>query len=142
MEITVMDTSTINTIVHKSKWGYHSCSYEDFMFLKRAHKILLRAYKDAKRWIRWKNKTVYQSSEEPICHREFVELGLHLAGKKCWWGWGFKRYDRQNLYLYTLKLYQTARRPVVNPEDVQFIEIPDNLKKLVDTLEEFYNSKS
>lgn len=137
-----MATTTIATInVHQSKWGYHPCSREQFLYLKKAHKLFLRAYRDTKRWITWSNKTVYRY-DEPVKPELFVEHGHHLAGKKAWYGLGFKKFNGKNLYHLVLEAYQNARKPVSSPNDVKTIDLPENFDKLVNWLETFYSSQS
>lgn len=131
-------TTTISN-VHQSKWGYHPCNREQFLFLKKAHGLLLRAYRDTKRWITWSKKTVY-TYEEPKHPAMFIEDGYHMAGKKTWSGFGFKKYRGQNLYHLVLEAYQNARRPVNNPNDVRDVELPSDLPKLVALLEAYYAS--
>lgn len=134
--------ATATTNVHQSKWGYHPCDYEQFLFLKKAHKLLLRAYRDIKKWMAWERKTVYQPKEEPVHPSMFVECGFHKAGKKTWSGYGFKKYRGQNLYHLVLEAYQNARRPVSNPDNVKKIELPSDLVEQVKLLEAFYSSQS
>lgn len=124
--------------VCKSKWGYHPCTYEQFMFLKKAHKLLSRANKDCKKWIRWRNKTVYRSPVGPSHPARFVELGFHQSGLKRWSGYGFRRYKGRNLYEIVLEAYRNAKTPVQDPSAVQFIELPDSIMKDVEVLETFY----
>ena len=130
--------STVTVTIHKSKWGYHPYDREQFFFIKKAHKLLFRAYKDAKKWIRWSNKTIYKH-EEPECPIGFVETGRHMAGKKTWFGRGFKKYKDKNLYHLVLEAYQVARRPVIDKNQIDIVELPIQLSKIVAELEEFYN---
>lgn len=129
----------MTTMQAKSRWGYHSVSYEEFLELKEAHKLLLRAYIDVKRYLRWSNKKeCNRKGKEPIACKECIEYGYHRLNEKTFYGHGFLRYYNQNLYLHVLRLYQIARKPVATESEVVHIDIPRNLKTIIESLRVFY----
>jgi len=132
--------------VFESKWGFHPVDREGFLFLKEAHGILLKAYRDVKRFIRWDRKTVYQTGPAPVHCSPFLEYGWHRLDEKEFHGYGFrsttdKEGKRRNYYLQVLHAYQQARRPVEKPEDVRPLDIPDDLDDVVAQLKAFYSAE-
>jgi len=125
--------------VHEGRWGFHSCSYDDFLKLKQAHKLLLRAYKDIKAWDRWDRKRPEnRRGSEPKHPSWLKKYGYHNLPKGTYYGYGFESYNGKNFYLHVLKQYQIARKPMDNPEDVQSLDLPENLDEIVRKLEAFY----
>jgi len=103
---------------------FYATSKEEYLFLKKAHRLLLRAYIDVKRFIRWKNKTKHRKGPEPKVPEGMVCTAMHqtpLVVKysvnkqpigKIWYGLGFKTTggtSGHNYYLYILELYRLAR---------------------------------
>lgn len=134
-----MATTTETTKVYESRWGFHPCDRETCQKLKEAHKLLLRAYRDCKRNIRWNNKDPQnQKGPEPKAPKDFIEHGYHRLDKKEFYGLGFRRYGRSNLYLHVLHQYQKARRPAPNPHAVEPLDLPADFDKIVEELRKFY----
>lgn len=135
-----MTTATITTPeVHKSRWGFHPCDRETCKKLKEAHRLLLRAYRDCKRNIRWSNKDPHnRKGPEPKAPEGFIEFGYHQLDENEFYGYGFRKYGRVNLYLHVLRQYQNARRPVERPVDVVPLDLPTGFDKMIDELREFY----
>jgi hypothetical protein len=53
------DTDTeicTQTETHQSRWGYHPCSYEDFMLLRALYRRFVEARRNYHRWVRWDRK--------------------------------------------------------------------------------------
>lgn len=126
---------------HKSRWGYHPCSYEDFLKLKLTHKLLLRAYCDVKRWVRWYHKEPQnRKTEEPVHPSFLVHHGYHRVNERVFYGCGFAQYQNQNLYLHVLEQYQRARKPVATPAEVLPLNLPTGYEEIIKKLEAFYNS--
>lgn len=134
--------------MNQSRFGFHSCGYEDYTTLKTAHKLVLRAYKDCKKWIRWNNKTVHRSPIEP-CAPDLVEFGMHYkfgehcVVKKKWYGYGFRKAgpnNLNNLYSAILNEYRNARTPRSNPEDTVPINMSmlNTAKQMIAYLNAFY----
>ena len=138
--LTATETKTF-----QSKWGYHPVSHEDFLKLKEAHGLLLRAYRDTKRNKRWNNKDPEnRRGEEPKCPEFMTEYGHHTLDERSFYGLGFLRCrDRnnvyQNYYLHILRQYRKARIPVSMPENVEPLDLPDNFDKIIKKLNEFYS---
>lgn len=134
----------MSTVVIESKYGFYACSREEFAKLKEAHRLLLRAYQDCKRHLRWFNKQPEnRRGPEPKAPAEFMEHGFHRLETRCFTGNGFMRCkDRrgvwQNYYLHVLAQYRLAKRPVATPEEVPVLDLPKNLDTMVATLTEFY----
>lgn len=130
-------TETKNT-VHTSRWGYHPCTKEECQKLKKIHKLLLRAYRDIRKWIRWTNKEPQnQKGEEPKHPSFLVESGYHSTPKRTWFGYGFAKHKNKNLYLHVLEQYQKARTPLQNSIDIVPLDLPNN--EIVKMLESFYS---
>lgn len=132
-----MTTTTTNEI-HESKYGFHPCDRETCLKLKEAHRILLRAYRDVKRFIRWDNKLPHNRKGERPCCPKLIEVGHHRLDKHEFYGRGFARYGTKNLYLHVLHQYEKARRPKPTPEEVEPLDLPANLDEIVEKLREFY----
>ena len=136
-------TAVIKSVVNESKWGFYPCDRETCLKLKEAHRILLKAYRDMKHFIRWDNKLPHnRQGERPKCP-DIIEVGTHRLDKHGFYGRGFTRYrDRnyvqQNLYLHVLHQYQQARRPKPTPEEVELLDLPANLDEIIEELREFY----
>ena len=134
-----MTTTTQPQQVFESRWGFHPVSREDCLKLKEAHKLLLRAYRDVKRNIRWNHKEPQnQKGPEPKAPKDFIESGYHQLDKKTFYGPGFRKYKGKNLYLHVLHQYQKARRPAPNPHAVEPLDLPADLDKIVAELRKFY----
>jgi hypothetical protein len=141
-------TLTLPATVHQSRWGYHPCSQEDFKKLKQTHRALLRLHQDAKRYIRWANKTVYRTEHPPIgaIIGDFLtENGLHYSNletdqEKCkkWFGLGFRRYKGRNLYLHILNEYRNARTPRATQEEVRPLDLPPDLWDFIEKANQYY----
>lgn len=128
----------------RSKWGYHVCTKEQFLYLKEAHKLLLRAYRDVKRWAAWERKTVHRVGPEPVIPSGFVTLGYHVSGQKVWYGYGFRlagteKSGKTNLYQHMLNIYRVARRPHALAEELPRLEMPTDLKEILAALSAFYS---
>lgn len=132
------------TTVHESKRGFHPCDHETFLKLKEAHKLLLRAYRDVKCFIRWDDKLPHnRKGSKPRCPADFIEIGFHQLDKHSFTGRGFARCRdslgrTRNLYLHVLHEYQKARRPKARPEDVEPLDLPADLDEAIEKLREFY----
>jgi hypothetical protein len=134
----MMTTATITPEIHKSSWGFHPCDRETCKKLKEGHRLLLRAYCDVKRYIRWDKKDTQNQGQEPVAPKDFIEYGYHRLDKREFYGYGFRKYGRDNLYLHVLHQYQRARRPVEHPVDVAPLDLPHDFDKIVEGLREFY----
>lgn len=126
---------------YSSKWGFHPCDRDTILKLKETHRLLLKAYRDVKRFIRWDDKMSHNRKGEcPRCPPDMIEIGMHKLNKHWFYGRGFLRYKntQQNLYLYVLHQYEKARRPKSTPEVVEPLCLPENLDKIIEELREFY----
>ena len=138
-------TLTTETKIHQSKWGYHPVSHEDFLKLKEAHGLLLRAYRDTKRNKRWCNKdSQNRRGKEPKCPEFMTEYGYHILDERTFYGHGFLRCRDsngayQNYYLHILRQYRKARKPVDTPEAVEPLDLPGNFDEIIEKLREFYS---
>ncbi len=128
----------------QGRFGFYPLSYEDSRRLKEAHGLLLRAYRDVKRNIRWNAKLEEnRRGPEPEAPKWLMERGYHMLDKRMFYGWGFKTYkdmDRrtQDYYLHVLRQYQQARHPVATPGEVKRLNLPDDLWTVVEKLHEHY----
>jgi len=141
-----MKTATTTNTITEGRFGYHPCDYETYLKLKKAHKLLLRAYVECKAYLRWVRKQPQnRSGNEPKAPKNFIESGMHKLDKKEFYGLGFRRINckesrYKNLYLHVLKQYQICRRPADCIQNVQEVDIPDNLNAIILELEEFYSN--
>src|SRR5262245_43976130 len=116
-------------LTFEGRWGYYALSYEDSQRLKEAHGLLLRAYRDVKRHIRWTNKDPQnRRGPEPQAPTWFIEHGYHRLTERTFYGPGFRTYrDEQRVlqdyYLHVLRQYQQARRPAPTPQDVKPLDL-------------------
>ena len=134
-----MTTTTLEkTQIFQSRWGFHPVDYEEFLFLKKAHQLLFHAYCDVKKYKRWYNKDPQnRKGPEPRVPDGFVETGYHKCGAKVFYGKGFRRYGRENLYHHILEEYRYARIPHA-AEYVRPLDLPDDLDQIIEQLEQFY----
>lgn len=124
--------------IFKSRWGYHPVDYEEFLFLKKAHWLLFCAYRDVNRYKRWSNKDPQnRKGPEPRVPDGFIETGFHCCGTKFFYGKGFRKYGRKNLYHHILEEYRYTRIPHA-AENVRQLDLPDDLDQIVKRLEQFY----
>ncbi len=138
--------SAVSTVegVYQSRWGFHPCSYEEFLELKEAHKLLLRAYCDFKRHRRWGRKMEHnRSGPEPKFPGFLAEFGYQKLDKHFDSGFVFaSSKDREgvkrNFYLQFLEEYRLARTPQEKAEDVRPLYLPDNWRDLIEKLRGFY----
>lgn len=152
MITTIISRKNINgQEVFQGRWGYHPCSLETFLKLKEAHLLLLRAYKDIKALLRYNSK-LNPNGERPKCYEYLINRGYYKRSPN-----GNMRYGytiAPQLYLGTnpdypvlhyygriLSLYQQARKPVENANDVKIFDIPDDLWEIIESLKEFYEIK-
>lgn len=138
-----MTTATIPVTTHQGRFGYHPCDFETFLKLKEAHGLLLRAYRDCKRFLRWENKLPdNRNGEEPKCPHFMLTSGYHRLDKHVFYGTGFMDAKVNgtplNYYLCVLRQYQNARRPKATPEEVIPLELPVDFDAIIAQLKEFY----
>lgn len=146
--------TTVANEVHKSKWGYHPCSYEEFLELKEAHKLVLQAYRDVMRFVRWYRKDesnryfkkvqVGAKGPQKLKTDDPIPEPVHADFLVNRWASGaimLRGLEGCNLYVQILKVYQNARTPRPNPECVRFITLDDNAKELIKKLKGFYSDK-
>ncbi len=145
-----LTTTKATTEVHQSKWGYHPVDRDGFLKLKEAHQLLLRAYRDIKRYRRWENKDPQNRHGDAPKYPEFLmEYGHHFIDNggdredwRSFYGYGFKRYwstyGATSYYFHILRQYRQARMPVSTPEEVKPLELPNDLDQIVEKLREFY----
>ena len=103
---------TTNTPQFQSRWGYHRCSYELFVKLKRLHNAYWQALSDFHRWHRWQRRDERNRvGPEPRYNALFVE-------DKVWWKpfrrhgvSGFKVYPRTVVDHGIVDLYRAGHRP-------------------------------
>jgi hypothetical protein len=126
--------------VFESKWGFHPVSRETCAKLKKAHKLLLRAYRDIRKLDRWNNK-LNPVGEKPI-EPPFCEYGNHLRKGEPRYGYHMETIDGTtygtSIFHYVLRCYRVARRPVESADLVQDVRVPGDLDSMIAKLEEFY----
>lgn len=139
--------SITNQNAHKSKYGYHPVSYEDYLKLKKAHKILFKAVRDIRNYHRWERKLnpKYDEPFHPKIYAKYVykmrKGGLHyildLPQRL------FKDRDGTNksgsYYDMVLMWYQDARRPVKSVEELRTDIDMGFVNNIIDHEEEFYS---
>jgi hypothetical protein len=95
--------------VYKSRWGYHPCSYPDYLTLKYLHKKYWEAvYRSAANWRWWRKDEQNRVGEEPpIC-------GVYTQT------------DRASGYIVeraVLEDYWRACTPCESPDQVEELEL-------------------
>jgi hypothetical protein len=124
-------------LAHRSRWGYHACSYQTYLELKQYHQLLYRAYCQHKRWLAWARKTVKRTGPEPQ-HQAKLSVPNHLTGSH-----QFVRYgDRSgpNLYLHLLQQYRVARHPYPTQAEVPPLDLPEDWRDRLGELTAVYGS--
>jgi hypothetical protein len=126
------ETETKNE-VHEGRWGYYPCSHEEFLELKKAHKLVLRGYRDTTQWIRWIRKDPHnRKGPEPL------RLALpHLENRST----AYIKWYWAKLYSEVLEVYRNSRYPVASPEEVRHMELSDEAKEVIKKLKAFYADK-
>jgi hypothetical protein len=105
--------------VFKSRWGYHSCSYEDFLKLKRLKKLYWEAVYAAARYERWIRK-------DPDNRRGPEPKKPCPVWTEQVWMDSKKRGFHQTSLLRdkgVLDAFEEARMPKSSPEEVQPINM-------------------
>lgn len=125
--------------VHRSKWGFHPCSFGEFVQLKEAHKRLLleyRRYRAHERWARKdpKNRVVREAVRDAAGRK----IGRRVVGPapEPTRPAAIPTYHGKHLYLHVLKQYQQARRPAATPEEVRPLDIQPWMWEQVEKLRE------
>lgn len=130
--------STITKNVYESKWGFHPVSRESCAKLKKAHKLLFRAYKDIRKYARWQAK-LNKVGDEPVVPEFLLVHSYHFRKGGYRYGWTMTNDGSgKNRYYEILEMYQNSRRPVSSPELVKNVELPSYLDETIKKLEEFY----
>lgn len=107
---------TTATRPFKSRWGFHPCSYEVYLKLKRLYKWYWQTLYDFHRWHRWRRKQEQnRTGAEPSYCPVFVldqpwYKPARLGGQD-----GFKVYPKTVTDHGVVELYRSARVPQSEP---------------------------
>lgn len=114
--------------VYESRWGFHPCDHDQFLELKEAHKLVLRALRDCKRNTRWSRKFPHnRKGPEPKAVKSFDDAT------------GLRRDIKLRSYYYkVLAEYRNARYPKPNSHAVQAMDLPRDFEDVVKELKKFY----
>lgn len=147
--------------VHQGKYGYYVCSYEEYLFLKDAHKLFYRAIVDRRRWQRWARKDpdnrlrrvkdvhdaeakITNWKEIPIPEPRCFHLDEHDMRTRSKKYISIKESSSIDGYQYDhlLEQYRIARKPYRSKQECE--EAAESLHyagyvKIIERLKEFYN---
>lgn len=99
-------TATLQTTpAYQGRWGWHPCTMEEFQKLKEAHKVILKARKQTKRWLAWNAKLAHNRKGRP----EPFNPATHIS---------------KNYYQNVLEEYQAARLPQPLSENAKPLKLP------------------
>jgi len=117
-------STVVSNKVSQGRFGFHPCSYEEFLELKQAHKVALEALRVGLRYHRWvrKDPDNRKGAEPPL-------------PKSTWVDADFGCHDFKRFYLQLLAAYRNARYPKPTIEEVQFVEPPRNWKQVIANLQ-------
>lgn len=94
------------TGAHETKWGYVAYGYEDYLKLKRLHKIWFMALRDAARWKRWVRKAPHNRVLRRILRdAEGRKIGREIIGPAP---------EPRICDLFSRKRVDTDRKPIDN----------------------------
>jgi len=136
----------VATGIYKSRWGFHSVSYEDFVLLKAIRKLFFEEVRQAANWCRWKRKApqnrISTKWEYDLVNAKVVfqrraggyerpeptwrQLAVHMPGdslkedQRTHWIWDLPRDSRLE---HILSDYEFARKPYSDPKDVPAIDM-------------------
>lgn len=69
-------TVSIPSTIHRSRWGYHPISYEDFKILKYLRSRYWKAFFMANKWARWGRKATHnRRGPQPPLDPQIHDLG-------------------------------------------------------------------
>jgi len=132
--------ATVEKVVFESKWGFHPVSRETCAKLKKAQKLLFRAYRDIRKRFRWEAK-LNPKTPEPSIPKELANYGYFRKNGGIHYGLTMIRSScnsNASYYHDILMTYRTARRPVESPDLVRQVTIPRDLDVIIKELEEYY----
>ncbi len=90
----------------KTKWGHVAYSYENYLKLKRLHKVWFKAIRDAARWKRWVRKAPHNRlSRRTLRDAEGRRIGREVVGPAL---------EPRVCDLFSRKLVNADRKPLVS----------------------------
>lgn len=93
---------------NKSRWGYHPCSYETFVKIKKLKKAYWLSVYALAQWKRWNNKLPHNR----VIKRKGIVIGPMIEPRVCSF---ILSKESQRI----LEDFENARMPKSNPEDVR-----------------------
>jgi hypothetical protein len=134
MNATVVQTQSAPT-ANKSKYGYHSCSYEIFVLLRQINRATFKARRQSAAWERWRRKAPRnRKCSEPNLTSPLLSKAVNQP-----WHMYIGRYDYDcqnahqpgevllldNLAVVAEADYRKARMPVPTQEQVQPLQLTE-----------------
>ena len=105
-----------NNSTFQSRWGFHPCSYEFFLKLKRLHKWYWQTVSDFHRWHRWQRKLPHNRfGSAPSYCPLFVEDAIWYKPVRTRGVNGFRVYPKTVVDRGVVSLYHQARLPQPQP---------------------------
>lgn len=144
-----MSTQQTTKASYQGKYGYHICSYEQFQYMKHAHKLFYQAIVDRRKWQRWAKKDqINRDPTEPFCYHNNV-----LDQKMRSYKYNSLRHSNDiGIYMYgeVLRQYQLCKKPYQADEieEVWSKFYRDELwndskfKDLISKIEDFYQNRA
>lgn len=116
---------------HRSRFGFHPCSYQDYQKLKYLHRRYWETLRRFHQWHRWNQKLAENRiGAEPEFCEVFVEnrpwaKPILRHGEP-----GFKRYSKTVIDHGVIQLYQQSRMPSEEPVTVFSKETLEEIDRL------------
>lgn len=122
-----MSTQQTTNAPIQGKYGYHICSYEQYKYMKHAHKIFYLAIIDRRKWQRWARKDENNKNQkEPNCYHN-GELDQKLRSLK---HSTLKSSNQIAIYKYeeVLRQYKLCKRPYQMKEIEEVTNSVENIE--------------
>ena len=124
----------VRSETYQSRWGFHPCDRDTLLNLKEYHRLMLRAFRQYRRWAAWDRKTVHRVGPEPAY---FIDLTFND-------GWSDRRQflrfgpERRNLYHQVLSEYRAARTPKADAASVAPLDLPPGWEAQLEALRAWF----
>ena len=138
-----MSTQITDKNVHQSRWGYHFCSYETLLKLKKLRKHYFESLRKAAAWYRWARKAEHnRKGKEPQINSVFCELISTDKQPRQWncYNGKWATVDGNRVYYIPdgnndktllvrdhgiLEAYEQARMPQSSKEEVKSLDLSE-----------------
>ena len=126
---------------HRSRFGFHPCSYELFLKLRYVHRHYWITVRDFHRWYRWIRKEPQNRiGSEPAYCPVFVENRTWIKSVVTHGVDGYKILPKTLVDHGIVDLYHTARMPSPEPVPELSSDVIEQIENLYDKLNEWFAS--